>query len=566
MNSKELNETAGLLFGKRSTLLSLWQEQADNFYPERADFTYQRTLGTDFAANLMSSYPVVVRRKLADQLTTMLRPSAKAWFHPAPVDTTREDNEAKRWLQWAEATQRRAMYDRKTQFSRATKEGDNDFACFGQLVMSIRLNKLANGLLYRTHHLRDCVWTENEEGVIHMVARKWKPYARDLDQMFGDKVHGNVKNLLTSNKPFEEIECMHMVVASDMYSGEIDTYERDAVTGTARPSKRQIAQGERERYPYVHIVYDCVNQHQIEAKCSFNKEYIVPRWQTVSGSQYAFSPATVAGLPEARLIQAMAYTLLEAGEKVTNPPMIATIDAVRSDMAIYAGGTTWVDRDYDERLGEALRPMNIDAKGMPLGLEMMQDSRQMLAECFYLPQLTLPVRRPEMTAYEVGQYVAQYIRDAMPIFEPMEQSYNGDMCELTFDLMRRAGGFGNPKDMPPSLQGAELQFRFESPLHDAIEAQKGQKFLEGAQLIATAVQMDQTAAALPDVVVSLRDALMGIGYEAKWVRSEVTVDQIKKQQEAAAAAQTTLAAMEQGSNVVKNLTPAIQAQAEGVPA
>jgi hypothetical protein len=44
------------------------------------------------------------------------------------------------------------------------------------------------------------------------------------------------------------------------------------------------------------------------------------------------------------------------------------------------------------------------------------------------------------------------------------------------------------------------------------------------------------------------------------------VEQIKKQQEAAAAAQTTLAAMEQGSNVVKNLTPAIQAQAEGVPA
>ena len=554
MNAKELNDQATMLFGKRASLLSLWQEQANNFYPERADFTYQRSLGTDFAADLMSSYPVVVRRELQDQITTMLRPTAKPWFHTATVDVRREDNDAKRWLQWADSTMRRAMYDRKTMFTRATKEGDGDFSCFGQTVISIRLNKFANALLYRCHHLRDCVWMESDDGHIMFVARKWKPGARDLYRMFGDKCHREVIGWATTqNKPYEEIDCMHMVVESDMYSGPIDTYERDAVTGTAGPTRREISQGEREKYPWVHVTYDVGHETILEARCTHNKEYIIPRWQTVSGSQYAFSPATVAGLPEARLIQAMAYTLLEAGEKVTNPPMIATVDVVRSDMAIYAGGTTWVDRDYDERMGDALRPMNIDAKGMPLGLEMVQDSRQMLAQCFYLNKLSLPVRRPEMTAFEVGQYVAQYIRDAMPIFEPMEQSYNGDLCEVTFDVLRRGGAFGNPADMPPSLQGAELQFRFESPLHDAIEQQKGTKFVEMKGLIAEAVAMDQSAAALPDVKVALRDALMGIGVEAKWLRTEVTVQNIEDQQKAAAAAEATLAAMQQGSEVAKNL-------------
>ena len=569
MNAKELNEMCGMMFGKRSSLLSLWQEQADNFYPERADFTYQRSLGTDFAANLMSSYPVVVRRELSDQITTMLRPTAKPWFHMAAVDQAREDNEAKRWMQWADDTMRRAMYDRKSQFTRATKEGDSDFACFGQTVISIRLNKRADALLYRCHHLRDCVWKEDDDGSLPLVARRWKPGARELYGMFGDKCHPNVIAMATTqNKPFEDVECTHMVVASDLYSGPIDTYERDAVTGDRKPSRREIAQGERERYPYVHLTYDSAHETILEAKCSHNKEYIVPRWQTVSGSQYAFSPATVAGLPEARLIQAMAYTLLEAGEKVTNPPMIATVDVVRSDMAIYAGGTTWVDRDYDERMGDALRPMNIDGKGMPLGLEMVQDSRQMLAQCFYINKLTLPTRRPEMTAYEVGQYVAQYIRDAMPIFEPMEQTYNGDLCETTFDLSRRAGMFGNPMDMPPTLQGAELQFRFESPLHDAIEQQKGQKFLEMKGLIAQAVEMDQSAAALPDWKAALRDALMGIQVDAKWIRSEVTVQQIEDQQKAAKEAQETLAAMQQGSEIATNLGAAQRdtAQAQALAA
>ena len=557
MNAKELNEQSSMLFGKRSSLLSLWQEQANNFYPERADFTYQRSLGTDFAADLMSSYPVVVRRELADQLTTMLRPTAKPWFHTGLVDVRREDNDAKRWMQWADSTMRRAMYDRKTMFTRATKEGDGDFACFGQTVISIRLNKFANALLYRCHHLRDCVWMEDDEGKIVFVSRKWKPGARDLYRMFGDKCHAEVQAAATTkNTPFEEVECVHMVVSSDMYTGPIDTYERDAVTGDSKPSRRDIAQGEREKYPYVHVTYDSGHESILEAKCSHNKEYIVPRWQTVSGSQYAFSPATVAGLPEARLIQAMAYTLLEAGEKVTNPPMIATVDVVRSDMAIYAGGTTWVDRDYDERMGDALKPMNIDAKGMPLGLEMLQDSRQMLSQCFYLNKLTLPVRRPEMTAYEVGQYVAQYIRDAMPIFEPMEQSYNGDLCETTFDVLRRGGAFGNPMDMPPSLQGAELQFRFESPLHDAIEQQKGQKFIEMKQYIAQAVEMDQSVAAMPDWKTALRDVLNGNQTPAIWVNSEVTVQQIEDQQKAAAQAAQTMAAMQQGSEVAANLAGA----------
>jgi hypothetical protein len=40
--------------------------------------------------------------------------------------------------------------------------------------------------------------------------------------------------------------------------------------------------------------------------------------------------------------------------------------------------------------------------------------------------------------------------------------------------------------MPKALSGAEIHFMFKSPLHDAIEAQLGQKFLEGKALVADA--------------------------------------------------------------------------------
>ena len=83
MDIKQLREVADNLFQKKGPLNSLHQEISENFYPERADFTLTRSLGTDFVSNLMTSYPVRCRRDLGNQFSTMLRPTARPWFHTA---------------------------------------------------------------------------------------------------------------------------------------------------------------------------------------------------------------------------------------------------------------------------------------------------------------------------------------------------------------------------------------------------------------------------------------------------------------------------------------------------
>lgn len=543
MNAKQLWELAEDQFKKRLSLMLLWQEIAENFYPERADFTYTRTLGTDFAANLMTSYPVLCRRDLGDQAGAMLRPTAKQWAHMTPVDPGREDNESKRWLEWASTVQRRAMYDRVTMFARATKQGDHDFMTFGQTVISIEMNYRRQALLYRTHHLRDVTWTENEEGEISAVFRKWKPQVRELVNLYPNTVDSRVRRKL-EKEPFETVDCCHMVVEADMYSGD------------------SVGAPKRAGQPRYLICYDQEHGTVLEAVPIWGKHYIVPRWSTPGNSQFAYSPATVAALADARLIQAMTLTLLEAGEKITNPPMVATQEAVRSDINIYPGGVTWVDIEYDERLGDALRPLTTDAKGMPIGIDMQRDARLMIAQAFYLNKLSLPMRTPEMTAYEVGQRIQQYIRDALPIFEPMESEYNGALCEETFDVLMRNGAFGSPRDIPKSLQGVDIKFRFESPLHDAIEQQKGQKFLEMVGYVGQAVTLDPSSALLPDAVGALRDVLIGIGAPAKWVRPEGDVEALVKQKAQEAAAAKLLGSMQVASETAANLGQAKKANAE----
>ena len=497
MKAKDLIIRGMSLYSERKAITTLWQEIAENFYPQRADFTSTRYIGEEFAEHLYSSYPIIVHRELSTSFAAMLRPRAKEWFKVS-VDQADELTQAgKEWLAWATDRQKWAMYDRMACFIRATTEGDADFAAFGQCCISqeINWNTKTPHLLYRCWHLRDVAWAEDETGKIGEIYVKWKPMVKQLVQMFGeDALHTNVARWAKGIENLQKVECMRLVISTDLYQGQ---------------------NGEGEGFPWMVVYLDVLNNHIMAETPSTARGFTLPRWQTVSGSQYAYSPATVAGLPDARLLQAMSLTLLEAGEMSVRPPMIATQDAVRSDIQLFSGGITWADHEYDERKGDVLRPINQDRRGLPMGYDTRDAQMAMIADAFYLNKLTLPPPEGDMTAFEVGQRVEEYVRAALPLFEPMEHEYNGQLCEDTFDLLLRAGTFGSVQDMPKELQGREVHFKFVSPLHDAIERKNAAVFMETAGLLEQAMAMDPTAIYNVDMTGTLRDALEGVGLPPK---------------------------------------------------
>lgn len=523
---KELLAYGDKLFGKREDLCSLWQELADHFYPERANFTHRRSLGEDFASNLMTSYPLMARRELGNTFSTMLR--ADEWFKLGVSGEA--DHEGKAWLEWATGLQRRAMYDRRAQFVRATKEADHDFASFGQAVISIEIQPDRTTLLYRCWHLRDVAWAEGLDGAVETVHRKWTTAtASELVNLFGDKVHAKVREK-AAKEPYCEIRCRHIVTPASKYQGEV-----------------------KYMTPLVSIYVDEENGHVMQERGVRVNPYVIPRWQTVSGSQYSYSPATVCALPDARLIQAMTLTLLNAGEKASDPPMVAVQEALRSDINVRAGGVTWVDAAYDERLGEVLRPISQDRSALPFNMEMVQDMRDMIRKAFYLDKLDLPQRGPEMTAYEVAQRVQQYVRDALPLFEPVESDYNGGLCDRTFDVLMGEGAFGPPESLPRSLGGRDVEFTFTSPLRDAIDKQKADIFMQAGSILQTAGAIDPSIVGLIDTEVSVRDVLEGMGVPTNWTRSAEALAAQRERDAAAAQEQQMIALAQQGSEVAKNL-------------
>lgn len=497
------------------SMLSLYQTLADHFYPERADFTTTRNVGMEFSDLLADSYPVLVRRDLGDSLSSMLRDGD--WFN---VWINGEPNQSgAMWLQWATDRLAQLFGDRASQFSRATKEGDHDFVTFGSCAISCELNRRRDGLLFRAWHLRDMSWWDDETGQTSGVVRKWKPTFREMVSYFGsDRLHSNVTDEVMRT-PFKRGEIHHVVMPSEMYGDE------------------KIA----ERFPYVSLFIDMVNDHIIEETGIKNRFYVIPRFKTIPGSQFAYSPATVAGLPDARSLQAMTHTLMEAAERYARPPLIATQKVVRSDVDLSPDGITWVDDEYDERLGAALQTLRQDRGGFPIGADMRENIVEVLRSAFYVSKLNLPETNRDMTAYEVSERMKQYRRENLPLFAPIEAEYNGQLCELAFEVAMEGGLLGSPYDIPESLQNRDVVFKFRSPLSVSEEEKMVQQFSQVVELTAAASQLDPNAGMNINVDQALRDAMTGGGAPESWKRP---VEEVQAGRAAQMAAQAAAVAQE----------------------
>lgn len=552
--AKDLIGFGDNLFSKRVALNSLWQEQADNFYSERADFTVQRSLGLDFASILTTSYPLLCRRDLANNVSTMLRPNDKEWFETSVMREDKLDGPGRAWLQWATETQRRAMYDPMSQFHIAAPQGDNDFVTFGQSVKTIELNRTRDALLYRCWHLRDCAWVENYMGMVDTVHRKCKLDVRKFVREFPDyyskeaQAVGSKISERLSKDPYGQIEYRHIVMPAEEYEFKPDEWLK----------------GSRVKYPYISIYIDVENQEVISETGIWNKRYVIPRWQTVSGSQYAYSPATVCALPDARLIQGLTLILLEAGEKAVTPPMVTPGGVIRSDVNLYAGGITTYDSEYDERGGDVLRIIPHDYSGLGFGVQLRNDVKEMINNAFFLNKISLPPISKEMTAFEVSQRVTEYVRNSLPIFGPMEIEENAGTCEMTFDCLRREGAFGGFLDMPQSLRGADIQFKFSSPLHNLLDEQKVGLFNNAKAQLAEAAALDPGAVNMIDVRKALRDSLRGGGTPEAWMRSDSQMQDMDNANAQKQQTQQLLSTMGQGADVATKLGNAATALS-GVP-
>lgn len=537
--AKELIAIGNSLFTKKRPWDELAQEICENIYPMRADYTTAFNPGDDFAGDLMESFPAQARETLGNMVGAMLRQGD--WFEAKTGDEELDEDPANaRWLDYATGIHRKLVYDRRANFVRATTEADHDYVSVGNPVLSVEESPGRDHLLFRAWHPRDCAWMLDSSGKTDHLQRKMPMTARNIAKRAKWNIHADILKAAKSD-PTKEFNIRHIVLPID------------EIYGDDKAKRRAAAKNDMT---FCSVYVDCDHEQVLGEGMLPVFGYVTPGWRRLASLPYAFSPAGIAALPDARALQAMARMVLEQGEKALDPPWAGKGEIFRNDINLYASGLTYVDLEAGEDIREAMMPM-YDGANINIGLEMKQDMRAMIAEAFLLNKLMLPNVR-DMTAYETQARLEEFRRAALPFFGPIEADYHLPLLDMSFQIALRNNAF-DVHEMPDALSDEDVTFTFESPLNEAEGRQNVIAFQESVQILAGAAQFDKTIPTTMDFKKMTKDAVRGTGAKPDWFKDEEVAESDEDAQNQVDNLQKMAAMLREGAGVAGEVAGASMA-------
>lgn len=558
-NAVNLIDRGNRRFAARIQLDQLRQEIALNFQPWDASFTEPLILGEDFAGHLVDGVPLLLARDYINQIGSMLRPPGKQWFHRrTSSEDMNNDREIREYLDWRSMQTMRIIFDRGTGSLRAFSKSDRMFGTYGDAVMAIDTNDEFNALRLHGYHVGMCAWSIGKDDRADVLTRKEMLSARVIKQRFGNTgVNGN-KGLhrkieeACEKDPDREFEIRHEVMPADEY---------DTMKSHGGYFRRKAGQG------WASVWLDVENKHIMRETMTPTMRYVVPRSVTLEHSAYGMSMATTIALPDARLIQQQALAILEAAERQIDPPMAAYDgDTIRGDLSLARGHINWVDRDYDEKSGAPIQPLEL-GKNFQLGVESLMRTESSLTRAFHLDVLRMPDTRRSKSTEEVQFLIDEYVRAALPLFAPMQAEYNEAVLNEVDAVVQSVGMFP-PHEMPDALRRNidDVQYAWDNPLAEMIERQKAATVGEISGLAQTVAALEEAAKAAPSIQQAdtgkmFRESMIGLG-GARYLLPEERAAAERQALEQANAEAAQMAAAPNMARLVDSGVNAAQVSAE----
>ena len=293
-------------------------------------------------------------------------------------------------------------------------------------------------------------------------------------------------------------------------------------------------------------MYICMETKMVMQESGFQEfPYVVPRFLKATGEVMGRSPAMVA-LPDVKMLNLMSKTIIQAAQKLIDPPLLVPDDGFLLPVRTQPGGLNF----FRSGTRDTITPLNTGAN-IPIGLNMEEQRRTAIRSAFYVDQL-LTGGSPNMTATEVVQRQEERMRVIGPVLGRLMNEMLRPMIDRVFALMLRADMLAPP---PEILQGLDVDVEYVSPLARAQKSSSLNSTMKALEILLPLAQ------ALPVADHINADGLVNhimdsLGVPKKVVKPQSEVDAGREEQ---AAQQQAMMERQEASQDVQDVAQIAQA-------
>lgn len=512
---KRILEKKQRLKSQRANFETQWQDITDLCVPRKNNILNQKAVGEKRNFQVLDNTGMVSNELLAGALHGLLTNPYGEWFEYTTGDTTLDqDDDVRLWLQ--DAARKTINVINSSNFQTEVHELYIDLPSICTGCMYIEEDRL-NVIRCSTKFIGDYLVDENYLGFVDEIYREWKWPANKIVAKFGiDKCPKEVKDAYTKGLD-TQFHCVQAVYPKSL----------------TEPGKA----GYYSHYILCNPEVDLL----VEQYTSF--PYVVPRWSKATGEVYGRGPGMNA-LPELKVLNKMAETMLIGAQKVVDPPLQVEDDGVVLPLRTMPGGISFRRPGSDP-----IRPVFNDTR-IDFGYQAMEDRRKRVRDAFYVDQLQLQAGGPMMTATEVMQRTEEKMRLLGPMLGRMQDEFLKPLIDRVFDIMLKRNMF---LPIPAVLGGRKIDVRYSSFIAKAQRMSEAQNVSRGFQAIAPFIQLDPSVRDNFDGDKAVRLIAKTYSWPQELIKKQSDVD--KKRQLAAEFAQKQ-AEQQQQAEIMESATKA----------
>lgn len=534
------------LLSNQANFRRYWEEVAYYVMPAQATFLVQPSEGLKRTERLFDSTPVMANERFAASIESMSTPRGQLWGELTPEDDDlAEDRECKAWLDKINKQLFAMRYRNGAGFGTSTHENYLSLGAFGNMILFVDdavshpelFRRIGRGTVYRAIPMQESVWTCDHTGRVNTLYREFKLETQQACRMFGKSCPPTIRAQLEA-APYAKHEFLHIVKPNPELKSSARDYRgmEYASYYVAKAATTVVEPGGYRCWPFG-----------------------IGRYAVAPLENYGRGPG-MASLPAIRTLSEEKKTVLRAGQKVVDPPVLLYEEGVLEAFNQRAGAANYAMLTAD---GQPLA-QPFETKGnIPLGLELMNLEKGDINDAFLVSLFQfLSQRTDTMTAAEVYVRQAQVAMMLAPSMGRTQDEYLGSIVHRELQVGFDSGCFENCGPMPRQLamRGGSYKVNYTSPLSRASRAQEAGAITQTIQQFGEAAQIDPDVMLRLDLDGAMQEVADINGMPAKFIRSDDEVEALKQQKQQDQATKQIAAAAPGLSAAELNLARAEQAR------